>query len=362
MKHISVLALSAMTTIGAIPLGAYAAPISHLHASGVITNNIATMQHAIMLNTFDNFGTSINLGEYAPITTEQQNVPPEKYSPVYGEMRPYGEYNDDGKANEAGRSGGDLATSNYNWFDWKHAQDNAKYKDFDKIKSRYDLISMGFSNEPQKIRGGYSQFGAFGGLIIAQEKDEAVKISENGGFVGLFKGYHINGLNLNAAADLGALFSDAKAVLGDYDYTNLWFGIGLNASYDIVISDTLTLQPGVYGGYTWIYSKGYEDLTGNNISIDNSHTMEVDPGVRAITHLGGNWYGTLAGRYVFNFANGGDTTIANVAIPELELKDYVEYGLSIERNADRFGFSVSLNRHDGGRTGWIGGLQVRYIF
>ena len=369
MKHTSILALSVIATFGATSFGANAAPISNLHASGMITNNIAAMQHSIMLNTFDNFGTSTHLGNYEPAlaaTNAKAAVDPhEKCPPVYGKMRSYGEYNDDGSAT-AGRNGGDeasgLESSNYNWFNWQHAQDKAKYKDFDKVDSRYDLIELGFANEPRVFDNGYSQFGGFGGLIIAQEKDSAVKVEENGGFIGLYEGYRIGNFNIQGVADLGVLFSDAKAALGDYDYTNFWLGAGLNASYDINLTDWLTLQPGVYGGYTWIYTKGYESANGNGIKIDSAHMMEVSPALRAITDLGSGWYGTMSGRYVFNFNAGGDATIAEVKIPELELKDYVEYGIGVEKNADRFGFGVSLNRRDGGRTGWIGSLNIKYIF
>lgn len=368
MKHISVFALSAITAMGVIPFGsAHAMHVSPLNANGMITNNIAAIQHSIIHNTFDKFGSATDMGEYA-LPEEKQKITDkaehEKCPPVYGKMRPYGEYNDDGSAT-IGHSGGDdadITSSNYNWFNWLHAQDKVKYKDFDKADSRYDLVEMGFSNEPHMFDNGYSQFGGFGGLIIAQEKDTGFKIEENGGFIGLFQGYHIGDFNIQGAADFGALFSDTKATLGDYDYTHFWAGAGLNISYDIALKNWFTLQPGVYGGYTWIYSKGYESATGNSISIDSVHMMELAPAMRAITRFGNGWYGALSGRYVFNFNHGGDATVAGTKIPELELMNYAEYGLSIEKNADRFGIGVSLNRRDGGRTGWLGGLHVKYIF
>ena len=345
MKHTSVLALS---MIVAAPFGAaHAVPVSNMHASGVITNNIATMQHSIILNSFDQFGSATNMGEYSDLKHEEARDVHEKCPPVYGTMRPYGEYGDDGTVFEHGRSGGELTSSNYNWFDWQHAQDKAKFKDFDKMDSRYDLISMGFSNEPKQI---------------GSEKSDEVKTSELGGFLGLFKGYHIYGFDITAAGDFGLLFSNAKSVPGKYSFSNFWLGAGLNASYDIKLADYFILQPGVYGGYTWIYSDAYKTDTGDSISIDSLHNFEVSPALRAITRLGGGWYGTLSGRYVFNFNDGGDAKSAGVTIPELELMDYAEYGLGIEKNTNRFGIGVSINRRDGGRTGWIGELNIKYIF
>ena len=357
MKHISVFALSAIMMA---QFGAHAAPVTNLNSAGVITNNIATMQHSIMLNTMNNFGSATNMGAYSDYKTPRD--PHEKCPPIYGKMRPYGEYGDDGTVFESGRSGGEIGPSNYNWFDWQHAQDNVEFKDFDKIKSRYDIISMGFANEPERINGGYKQFGGFGGLIIASEKNDVVKTSEMGGFLGLQQAYHLYGFNITAAGDFGALFSDAKSAPGKYSFSNFWLGAGLNASYDIKLAESFILQPGVYGGYTWIYSKGYQTETGDSISIDSLNNLEVSPSLRAITRFGEGWYATLSGRYVFNFESGGDAKIAGATIPELELMDYAEYGVGIEKNTDRFGIGVSLNRRDGGRTGWIGELNIKYIF
>ena len=67
-------------------------------------------------------------------------------------------------------------------------------------------------------------------------------------------------------------------------------------------------------------------------------------------------------RYVFNFANGGETRNAGVALPELELLNYFEYGFTTEKNIDRFNFSASINRRDGGRTGWLFNVHMKYMF
>ena len=56
MKHISFGALCAVLMFNT---NAFATPISHLHADGVTMNNIAVMQHSIMLNAFNNFDGSM---------------------------------------------------------------------------------------------------------------------------------------------------------------------------------------------------------------------------------------------------------------------------------------------------------------
>ncbi len=366
MTHTYTFAMATVTGIVLMPFVAGATPISRMHASGVITNNIATMQHNIMLNAFDNFdGTAaVTMGNYLRMTPEPEtNVP--LCQPVYGITYCDGDiYGDNSTALSSGRSGGETNVLGYDWLDWHHAQDKAKFDGFDKIDSDYDLITLGFAGDPKEISGGFSQSGGFGGLALAREKNDDVKLTENGGFVGLYRGYHVNGFNITGAADLGVLFSDVKSALGDKDdTTNLWAGIAMNVSYNIMLNETLTLQPGVYGGYTWIHSSGYETTTGTDLDIDNNaHMFEVAPSLRAIASMDNDIYTIATVRYVANFTSGGNITIAGNTITELEMKDYFEYGLSIEKDIERFNMSASIYRHDGGRTGWSGGVQLRYIF
>ena len=366
MKHVSVLALSAMTTIGVIPFGAYAAPVSHLHANSIAAHNIMVMQRSAMLNAFDNFDGSaaITLGEptVAPQAPEEDTQPAEDPTEKYGKMPTYGEYGDDGTVFLSGRSGGEFPVLNSNWIDWQYSDGLAKFDGFSRVDSKSNVISLGFSDEASAIKGGFSEFGGFGGVILAQEDAGSVELSETGEYIGLYRAYNIYGFSIKAAADFGALFNDAESALGDYDFTNLWAGAALNLSYNIVLDETSTIQPGVYAGYTWINSDGYKSDSGKRVSIDDFHMFEVSPSLRAITHIGDGWFGIMSGRYVFNYVNGGDATIAGVTLPELEMKDYSEYGLSVEKTSERFSVAASIYRRDGGRAGWLGGLQIRYLF
>ena len=367
MKNISVLALSAMTTIGAIPFSAYAAPVSHMHANGITAHNIMVMQHSALLGAFDNFNGSMamSLGKsnVSTTTNSQQEPEPQKQSPDrYGTMPIYGEYGDDGTVFNKGRSGGEFSPIDSNWVDWQHTKDSTKFDKFSDFDSRHDIISFGFAGGYNQMDSGYSQWGAFGGLALAHEDSDNVDIDERGGYIGLYSGYHMHGFNVSVAGDFGAMFSSAKSDFGTDDFTNIWLGGALDASYNIILDDTFTLQPGIYLGYMWIKSDSYESKSGADIKNGDFNMIELSPSLRAIKHIVGDWYGAMSVRYVFNFASGGDTTVANAKLPELELEDYTEYGISLERNIDRFNISAMLNRRDGGRTGWTGELRLRYVF
>ena len=366
MKHVSVLALSAMTTIGITPFCAYAAPVSHLHANGIVANNIVVMQRAALMNAFDNFDGSfaVSLGHHTIQEPTDEPTEEPKADPArdYGKMPVYGEYGDDGTVFLSGRSGGEYSIMNSNWFDWQHSKDHTKFDDFSDMNSRHDLMTLGISGGHNRINGGFSEWGVFGGLAIAKEDNSIVDISERGGFVGLYSGYHMYGFNVAVAGNFGALYNSAESGFGTDNFTNIWLGGALNASYDIVLDGTFTLQPGVYIGYTWIKSPDYKSESGDRISNNDFNMIGVSPSLRAIKHVVDEWYGALSVRYAFNSTNGGDATVAGVGLPDLDLMNYTEYGISIEKNIEHMNVSVSLNRRDGGRTGWTGGLQIRYLF
>ena len=371
MKKISLGAICAFFAFGAGG-NAYAVPVSHLHANAITMNNIVVMQHSIMLDAFNNFDGSmagiIKRHASSSVTPEIVDATDNTEHPQmdkYGEMLYYGEYGDDGtvfSAPRRGRNGGDSEYESLAlWLDWQHAQDYAKFDKFKRIDSNYDLISLGFSGTPDINSEQYSTFGGFGGIALAREHAKsAVNLSETGEYVGLYYAYNLRNFTIQTAADFGVLFTDAKSGYGKHDFTNLWAGAAINATYNLVLDEESVLQPGLYAGYTWVHADGYEPMPG--VATDNFHMFEISPSLRAITHIVDGWYGGMSARYAFHFANGGDIRDAGVAIPDLELLNYYEYGLSAEKTVDNFNFSASINRRDGGRTGWIGNIRMKYMF
>ena len=236
MKNISFIALSAIVTLGTVSFDADATPISHMYANGVVANNITVIQRSVLQTAFNNFdGTmATNIGirsieqEPAPKNESQEEqkldepeTPKEDSSKTYGKMPVYGEYGDDGTVFSSGRSGGEFSLLNSNWFGWQHSKDYAKFDNFSKIDSRNDLVSLGIAGGHNKIDGGFSQWGVFGGIIMAQEDNNNFEIEEHGGHIGIYSGYHMHGFNVAVAGDFGTLFNSAKSAFGTDKFTNI---------------------------------------------------------------------------------------------------------------------------------------------
>lgn len=319
------------------------------------------MQHSIILNTFNNFDTSVT--EFnKQIPNQKTENQTQKSADWYGKMSFYGEYGDDGTVFLSGRNGGDTYDKTISmWTDWQHVQDYAKFDGFQRVDSHYDLISLGISYKQSNMKQNtFHNVGGFGGFATARENTHSSKITENGGYAGLYYAYYTHGLMFQTAADFGVLYNDAESSYGGYDFTNMWAGGGLGTNYNIFLDNTSVLQPGLYAGYTWIHTDDYEPQPG--VTTDDFHMFELSPSLRIITPLGNGWVNSMSARYVFNFSAGGVIHNAGVALPELDLRDYCEYGFTIEKNIERFNFATSINRRDGGRTGWLFNIHMKYMF
>lgn len=372
MKQLSLFAISTVVILSAhLPYAnASAAQYNHAYSNSVSAQNIVAIQHAIMSNAMQTFegtaaaalGTRTDINEYmpnkkaTPITPSARNM--------YGTMRKYGEYNDDGTATQ-GRSGGNeyfTPIINSVWATWQHYNDDLKFNNYDKLNTDYDLIMLGLSGGRTQIAGGISDWGIYGGYVGGNMENKFINMDENGGYFGIYGGYNIGSLNISASANMGAIYNQSENIYGTDEYANLWSGVAVNATYNIALDKTFTLQPAIYAGYTWVQSANYISASGDAISNDNLNAFEITPALRAIKHIGKGWFGFANVKYVMMFGNGADTFVDSVALSELETDNYFEYGLGIEKSIDRFNISININRHDGGRDGWNGGFNFKYLF
>lgn len=358
--------------------GGFAAVNPHIYANTFTTNNITALQHSIMTNAMQTFeGTAAAaLGGRARLVRQD---PESKYmygtTPMYGWPRLYGEYGDDGnaqKASQSGRNGGDAPeTTEYSdarpvinsiWLNWQHTADDIKFKGYDELNTDMDLISFGLAGGEAQRGIGISEWGIFGGYVGGTQENEFINLDERGGYVGLYTGYNIQRFNISLAANFGTLYNNAEHKYGNDEFANMWAGAAINMTYNIALDDSFTIQPGVYAGYTWIGGANYMSMSGNAVANQNFNSFEIAPEIRAIKHIGRGWFGSINFKYAFMMGHGGDVIVDGVQYDDLDTRDYAEYGISIEKSIDRFNIALNLNRRDGGRAGWNGGFNLKYIF
>lgn len=358
-------AIATATTLSS----AHGATAPHLYANAFSAHNIAAMQHSISLAAIGAFEGSAAAAMGSRDTFAQQRPAPstrDTYgrAPEYGTMPTYGEYGDDGTVFQ-GRSGGDTTATpiiNSTWLQWRHFGDDVRFRSHDIIDSDYDLIMAGLNGGHAKFGNGISQWGLYGGYAGSTMENNSLAMTGHGGYMGVYGGYNTGNFNMALTATGGAIHTDAKNIFGTDQYANMWAGAALNATYNIALDDTFTLQPGLFASYTWAESADYIAASGQNINNRDFSFWELAPGIRAIKHIAQGWFGFATFKYVFGRTDGGTTTIDELNVTDLSLRDYSEYGLGIEKSINKFNVAINLTRRDGGRNGWGGGVNLKYIF
>lgn len=343
---------------------------SYQYANSISTNNIVAMQHSIILNAIQNFenpGSAYN--------NQQQST---KYSKVidpnlYGKMKMYGEYGDDGTVFATkGRNGGDTKSSssltslNNVWVSWQHFGDELRLENFNKIDSRYDLVMLGLSSDEINLLSGKNKWGVYTGYvggtqgIIPDETD----ITENGAYIGLLNDYRAKEFRFVGSVNIGTLYNSAEINkdLTD-DFSNMWIGAAFDTIYTITLDDTFFIQPNIYFGYTWIKSADYTSSVGTAIENTNVSVFEITPGLKFVKKITNEWTGFAQVRHTILISGGGDIYENGAFINDLPQGNFTEYGIGIEKRVNRFDISANINRRDGSvRYGWGGGINVKYIF
>ncbi len=367
MKHTSLFILSMFTVLGTS--GAYAmAP--HAYANIVTAHNIASIQHAITHTAFNSFEGSMgavikSVSQPAKLAPQEKTDPKTTYgrAPMYGSAPVYGEYNDDGGA---GRSGGDYVNSdamlNGIWFAWEHFGDDVKFDEFGRLNSKFDLGMMGLAGGQTALGNGITKWGIYTGYIGGAQENKQIDIDEQGGYFGIYNGFNLGDFNLSTTLNGGVIDNSVASEFGTDDYANFWLGAVTNATYNIAIDRTFTLQPGIQLGYTWIKPKDYTSISGDQIQNEAFSMLELSPCLRAIKYIGRGWYGSLNLKHIMIFDNGGELSVNNTSIDTLDIGNFTEYSLSLEKSIANVNFTANFGRRDGARDGWIGGLNIKYAF
>ena len=360
----SILIFSGLLLLTATPnANAFSA---QMYANTISAHNIGVIQHTITTNAFNSFKGSMAtaLGKDTP--TPQTNEDPHKTygrAPMYGTASIYGEYNDDGRA---GRSGGDTlnanAALNNLWVNWYHLGDNAKFDDFSRLEMKYDTIMFGIAGGQTKMLNGLSKWGLYTGYVGGTQENKDINIDGNGGYFGIYNGNTFGNLSLFATVNGGVLNNSAETMFGSDEFTNFWLGGAIDATYDYALDATFTLQPGTHIGYTWVRAEDYQTTSGSYLENEPMGLIEFTPHISAIKHIGNGWIGAINLKYTMLFTTGGDTIANSATIPELDFGNFTEYTLSLEKSVYNFNFSANFGRRDGARDGWIGGLNIKYLF
>lgn len=359
MKHIYM--ITSAIFAGIVTNNAFA---SHFYTNAISAHNIATLQHTIAQTAFASFDGSMSRAIKGSIHThpETNEDPSTTYghAPIYGTMSIYGEYNDDG------RSGGDSFTPRQTisnaWLNWQHIGNDTKFDKIKHLDSKYNLYMGGLTSGKTKIGNAHTAWGIYTGYINGHTINQDIDTKSQGGLFGIYNRFQNQDLNISAAVNGGVINNSTDTTFGTDETTNLWIGGTINTTYNIIMDNTFTLQPNIQLGYTWIKSENYTSASGDIINNNSYNMFELTPGISAIKHIGNNWFGAINVKHVITFVNNGEITVNYSKLEPLTNHDFTEYSISLEKATGPIALRANIGRHDGSRSGWIGGLNFKYLF
>ena len=262
-----------------------------------------------------------------------------------------------------GRSGGDTQSSSNVWVKVMGLNDNVEFNNFENIDSKVMTVTAGYNTNKITCGDCGIVFGAYAGYIGGKQQYTANDIDQDGGYVGLSSALTLGDAFLTATVNGGLLNNKANNMYGTDRFNTRWLGAGLKTGYNFAITDSVVLQPNMYGGYTLVNTQDYTSVSGVKIATNNLNFFEIDPGLKLSAVIADGWTGSIQGKYAIVMDNGANITANDIALQNISTKNYIEYGIGIDKSlTDTFYLGARVNRHDGGRTGWNGSIEFRYKF
>ncbi len=221
---------------------------------------------------------------------------------------------------------------------------------------------VGFDSDFQKLKNGwYGVTTGYVGYNGSQLNYSGNDTSMNGGLLGVTQTFYKGNFWTALTASAGASVGETSNMYGTDDFVSLLAGVGSKTGYNFEFKEgKFILQPIMFLSYTFVNTFDYTNSAGVKIESDPLHTIQLNPSIRFIANLENGWQPYASVGMVWNLLNQTETTANNIALPQMHIRPYVEYGLGIQKRwADKFtGFLQAMIRN-GGRNGIAitGGLR-----
>ena len=213
---------------------------------------------------------------------------------------------------------------------------------------------FGGDSEMKELKHGWDyQWSAYVGYNGSHQWYDNVDIYQNGGNIGVtgawFKGNFFTALTAN----VGASIANESTMFGSDDVPMISGGVASKTGYNIELAKgKFIIQPNYLMSYTFVQSMNYKSKSGAHINGKLLNGIQIAPGIKFIGNLKGGWQPYASIRMVWNAIDKTRFTAENIALPELSIDPYIQYGLGVQKRwGDRFtGFFQAMAR-SGGRNG-----------
>lgn len=246
-----------------------------------------------------------------------------------------------------------------------YSDDTVEYKDFYDIDStNYGIIAGVDSKTFGSANGTKAVFTAFGAYTYGENKYQGIKIENNSWMAGLKASFYNGGFYGDAIVNYAWHDGESKTSMDTDSIDTNGYGISLRAGYKFnQLRNRWKADASLLLSWQKVESDDYTAKSGAEIKNDDYSRLTLTPqikvGYRALKY----WTPYALVRYNFILSEDGNASVNNIALPELESKDYVEYGIGVETaNLGAHNLYGHILRHEIGRSGWSATAGYRYNF
>ena len=204
------------------------------------------------------------------------------------------------------------------------------------------------------MRNGWKrQFSAYIGYNGSTQDYVRQSIDQNGGTLGItevwYKNNFFTGLTANVSGNMAQAYTD----IGHENMPMIMAGVASKTGYNFEFKKgKFVIQPSLLISYSFVHTFSHKNGKGSHVGSSPLNAIQVAPGVKFIFNLPKGWQPYFNINMRWNIMDKTHFSLPDVAVPEMSIHPYVEYGLGVQRKwGERFtGFGQALIRN-GGRNG-----------
>ena len=133
-------------------------------------------------------------------------------------------------------------------------------------------------------------------------------------------------------ANVGAGVAEASTMYGSGDMTMLMTGIASKAGYNWELArGKFIIQPSFLMSYSFVNTFDYTNAAGVRIKSDPLNAINIAPGLKFIGNLKNGWQPYAGIQMVWNIMDKTDFRANNIALPDMSVKPYVQYGVGVQK-------------------------------
>lgn len=243
------------------------------------------------------------------------------------------------------------------WVKTFGSRDNVDFKGgYNRINANFSGVIGGISSGRIEGKDNWSRiFNLYGAYAHGEQDIHHGTIRQDIGYIGASAFSYRGNFFAGITGNLGFAHHKTSESLGKDTFNSYLAGFGIKTGYDLPVGNNMTLQPNLYGSWTYIKSDDYISKSDVRVQFGKMHVFEIAPGLKLTKEFDNKLKGSIQGRYVWTNTSSQNVVLDNSSImPDIGIRPYAEYGIGLEKNTpdDKYSGYFHILRRDGGRSGW----------